>query len=343
MHLSAGITVTACLVLCTAGAADSITASWDTPVLDRWMYPFNPTPGTRILSSTFGATGDPSFDNRDGQMLIGFMLDDQVPPGQGSSQYEVHWAQITIQVSNHLIVHYDNTSDPYQTFLPEDDPEWFPDDDIGEPFELFGAGYRNGYTPGTFAENSPYSESGPSGQYIRNVYAADVNADGEQVDVSNNVDERFNPTPWAVGIIDTLTPGELIPAESEVVFDINIDDPAIAASLQEALDTGYLAAVLSSLTRVEQQGGNFPLFYNREHPDVIFNFVSAARLELSVDINEIPACPEDIDEDGTVGFTDLLALLSSWGDCAGCPGDVNGDDAIDFQDILAILSAWGPC
>lgn len=54
-------------------------------------------------------------------------------------------------------------------------------------------------------------------------------------------------------------------------------------------------------------------------------------------------CPEDIDEDGSVGFTDLLAVLSAWGPCEGCAEDVDGDDSVGFTDLLAVLSGWGPC
>ena len=53
-----------------------------------------------------------------------------------------------------------------------------------------------------------------------------------------------------------------------------------------------------------------------------------------------PACPEDLDDNGSVDFGDILAALSSW----GTPdGDVDGNGSTDFGDILAILSSWGVC
>ena len=55
------------------------------------------------------------------------------------------------------------------------------------------------------------------------------------------------------------------------------------------------------------------------------------------------SCPEDINGDGVVNITDLLALLSAWGSCAGCPEDINGDGVVNITDLLALLSAWGPC
>lgn len=54
-------------------------------------------------------------------------------------------------------------------------------------------------------------------------------------------------------------------------------------------------------------------------------------------------CPEDLDDDGLVGFDDLLAILAAWGPCPDCPEDLNGNDAVDFDDLLRILDAWGPC
>lgn len=57
-------------------------------------------------------------------------------------------------------------------------------------------------------------------------------------------------------------------------------------------------------------------------------------------------CHGDIDGSGTVGFTDLLAILGAWGPCdhpTDCPEDLDNDGHVDFADILLVLSAWGPC
>lgn len=55
------------------------------------------------------------------------------------------------------------------------------------------------------------------------------------------------------------------------------------------------------------------------------------------------SCPSDIDLNGTVDFTDLLAVLSAWGDAAGEPGDIDCTVGVDFNDLLTLLAAWGPC
>jgi len=54
-------------------------------------------------------------------------------------------------------------------------------------------------------------------------------------------------------------------------------------------------------------------------------------------------CREDLDGSGTVGFTDLIAVLSAWGACPGCPEDFDGTGEVGFIDLITLLSAWGPC
>ena len=55
-------------------------------------------------------------------------------------------------------------------------------------------------------------------------------------------------------------------------------------------------------------------------------------------------CTGDIDEDGEVGFSDLLDVLAAWGPCDGnCPADVDLSGTVDFDDLLIVLAAWGPC
>jgi len=55
------------------------------------------------------------------------------------------------------------------------------------------------------------------------------------------------------------------------------------------------------------------------------------------------SCPADVDGDGTVGFDDVLEVLSAWGVCGGCPADVDGSGDVGFDDLLSVLAAWGPC
>ena len=55
------------------------------------------------------------------------------------------------------------------------------------------------------------------------------------------------------------------------------------------------------------------------------------------------ACPADLDGDGNVGASDLLALLASWGPCKGCAADFDGNGNVGASDLLELLANWGPC
>ena len=69
-----------------------------------------------------------------------------------------------------------------------------------------------------------------------------------------------------------------------------------------------------------------------------------ANLEISIVENP---CYEDVDGNGVVNVSDLLALIGNWGTCPDCtgeiPGDVNFDDVVNVTDLLLIVGAWGPC
>ena len=54
-------------------------------------------------------------------------------------------------------------------------------------------------------------------------------------------------------------------------------------------------------------------------------------------------CPADINGDGTVGVTDILSVIKSWGACSGCAADINDDGTVDVSDLLEVVAAWGPC
>lgn len=52
--------------------------------------------------------------------------------------------------------------------------------------------------------------------------------------------------------------------------------------------------------------------------------------------------PADLNEDGTVGIDDFLAMLALWGPCpAPCPPDLDGDGQVGINDVLILLGSWG--
>jgi hypothetical protein len=61
------------------------------------------------------------------------------------------------------------------------------------------------------------------------------------------------------------------------------------------------------------------------------------------DLGTTSDCPWDIDDDGIIGFSDLLELLAAWGTDPGGPPDFDGNGVVDFNDLLETLSRWGAC
>lgn len=327
-----------------AFAGDTALVERSEPTVDRWFYPFNGTPGSRIEAPIFGATGTPDFDDRDGQIFLRWDVSADVPPGLGADAYELVSLRIVIQNGSLDFVPYDDTVDPFTAYLPDGDPKQT-EDDPGEPLELFGVAGRNGWSPIDFPEAGPFSAGELIGTELRNLFPIDYGGDGGGVrDVSNGVRDRFSPTPWAIGTIDGLSNGDPIPTDAIITFDVDLTVPGVAEHFAAELDAGVISVLVTSYRRVEVQAGQYVRVYTKESPFVVAGLVDAARLELEWrPADPAPACPGDFDDTGDVGFSDLLSVLGSWGPCPGCPQDLDLDGAVDFDDLLVILGAFGPC
>jgi hypothetical protein len=319
---------------------------FDEPTLDRWMYPFNGTPGTREFAAIFApltdAGFDPLFDNRDGEMILGFDTSPFIEPGLGPGAYTVTAATVTVMVVEDQTFAYDPTPDPYTSWLDVDDPEYAPDPDLGRAVELFGAGFRCGHTALSFAENGPYCDGCnclTGCKQERCVYPIDFDEGCQPRDISNNVDERFDPVPWAVGTNAALTQGQPVPIDTELTFEIDVCDPCVRAYFAEALDAGMLDVVIASIFPSQpQQGGTFPKLYTKENLLVELGLASAARLEMSVTLGPLG----DLDGDGQVSTSDLLAMLGAWGPCdETCPADLDCNGTVSTSDLLILLGNWG--
>ena len=317
---------------------DTLTISKDGPTLDRWMYPFNGTPGTRAAASTFGIwTGQgPSFDNFDAQFVVGFDTSADLTPGT-ADDWQITSATVTVQLSNSGTP-YDDTVDTYGTFLEPSDPDWIEDVDTGQPIELFGTGFRYDYDATSWPENAPFGFGDPSALGIRSAYAGGFR-DGEFVDVSNHVRERWTPTPFAVGIVPDMVSGDLLPQDSVFTFSIDVDDPNVAAYIMSGLDSGMLSFTLASMTIVEFEGDlPFPLFYCKENAAVDFGIASAATLDITLE----PAStgnPCDLNGDETVDGADLSILLGSW-NTADPAADLDDNGTVDGADLAQLLGCW---
>lgn len=72
--------------------------------------------------------------------------------------------------------------------------------------------------------------------------------------------------------------------------------------------------------------------------------VDAVRIETTVlDCVDVISCPGDLNGDGVVDVSDMLAMLAEWGPCVDCDADLNGDGVVDVSDLLGLLANWGAC
>lgn len=233
------------------------------PTLDRWVYPFNFEPATRPVAPTF-ASFDPRFDTRDAQFLIGWDTAGVITTNQGPRNYLLKRVRLTLTITADRAFVYDPTLDSFLTYTTNQ-PGAVPDSDPGRPVELYGVGFRGGFDAASFKEDSPYGPLGAiNGGNIsigtRNAFAAMFDTNGALIDIANNVGQTnpawtnapFEVAPWAIGITTNIAPGELVPADSKFVFDINLNDPLVAGYLQAALDTGRLRLMVSSLSPSSQ-------------------------------------------------------------------------------------------
>ncbi|MBX3731632.1 MAG: hypothetical protein KF791_03455 [Verrucomicrobiae bacterium] len=297
-------------------AADDFLLTPARPTLDRWVYPFGDFVGDRPVAPTF-ASFDPRFDTRDAQFLLGWDTAGSLPTGAGPANYLIRRLRVSLTVQADASFIYDPTFDPLETYF-EDSSAARPDEDPGRPVELYGAGFRNGFTAASFLESSPFGPLNPitSGSIsigTRNAFAAMHGADGRLRDVANNVGQSnadwteppFEVRPWAIGITDDAVPGEAVPAGSRFHFDVDLSDPLVVGYLQAALDEGRLRLVVSSLSPASQVTpggigggglGAYPQWVTREN--ILFDGPDHPGLELEgVRVSSSDTEPDGLPDD----------------------------------------------
>ncbi|MBG81323.1 MAG: hypothetical protein CMJ39_11535 [Phycisphaerae bacterium] len=312
-------------------AAEVFSVIYGEPDFDRWMYPYNGTPGTRIAGPTFGGPYA-EIDDRYGQSFCGFVTVD-IPVDLPPSAYRVISMSMDIPIINDVVI-YDPTPDALETHY-SDGP---PDEDPGRPFHLSGAGFRGDFNATTFGEDGP----GPFGFGLsqRNVYPVAFDETEGWIDISNNLSEGFDPKLFAIGECPDVAPGDPIPELTRVVFDIDVEDPNISCYLSEALSFGTIDLVLSSYQTGSHDGGNYPQWLMKEHPLVDIGATTGATLTLEVEVIEPSGVSGDTNGDAAVNVDDLLNVLGDYGSCPCCPTDFDGDGAVTVDDVLAVIGGW---
>jgi hypothetical protein len=337
-------------------SAQAVVANWSSSDLDVWLYGNAPS-GTRATMPSFSgglevneSTGQfVPKGNRDtarqGMALLAFNTAPSIQTGLPAESYQVSSVTLTIGLeaigADPLL--YCDTPVPNAEILAGVASGQV---STAMPFELYGVGFRSGYTgfgfgpltagPPLFEEsNSPYNSSG----YV--VYPV-ASVGNEYVDVSNsltggfsatapgNVTSPFDPVPWAIGQ-GALNPGDEVNDDDEFTFSLDLAAPGVAQYIQTALTKGELGFFLSSfhITGEFGVGGAYPSWYSKEAP---LGGDAPPRLEIEYSIVE--PSDGDFDDDGDVDGGDFLVWQSSLGPSPnGFGADGNGDGTVDGQDL----------
>lgn len=320
-------------------SAGVVNIQFDSPTHDRWNYPFNFTPGARGNASTFNAINEKDFDDRDGQMFIGFDTDAQLEPGHGEVYYVIVSAVMRLATTDGGFI-FDDTYDPITTYTDPMDPEAL----NGRPCELFGVGYRGGFNLGTYIETSPFgAPSGTNYTAVRNAFPTDY-PDGVPDDISNNIFgeniggtqyPQREVTPFSVGQADGITLGSVVPFDTDFVFTLDLGNPDVDLYLRRAVNAGKLRLMLSSTHAAVMQGGEFVNWYTKEN---FFGDGFAARLDMTV--MTIDPIPGDLNLDGVVDTADLGLLIGAFG-TNNPVADINGDMIVDTADLGQLIGNFG--
>ena len=326
------------LWMASGAAAQPISVSYSVPTLDRWMYPFGGQPGKEYVIPIFGAIEIPGFDDRDGQGLFGFTTSGQVSAGLPVARYRVVSAKLTLTVAVDNQFQYDPTFDSFRTVLQHTDPLYLADADAGKPVEVFGVGYRNGWTAQTFGETTTFGGAPivPPSEGARNCFSAIFDSNGVATDVSRQVRQHFDVTPMATGTIASVTPGDWVPVGSEVVFNLNVCQPTTQAYLRKNLADGQVRLMVSSLFPAQggPDGGSgaYSAYYTRESPLANGN---TARLDLVVVVSN----GADFNNDGYINGNDY-DLFASYFESGSPEADYNGDCYVNGNDFDEFASAF---
>lgn len=335
------------LGLATGTLAQVVTVNLSRPTLDRWMYGAAPNAnGSESTASTFGAILAPGFDDRDGQVLLGFDTSSLVTPGLPLDRYRVSTIEICAAVSVNNQAYYDPTFDSVSSLYSLTDSDHTTDADLGRPVELFAVGYRAGFTATTIQENSPFSAvvfdpTAPNLEGVRNAYAATIDDAGNTTDVSRQVRQRFDAQPLSIGLTNEVAPGNLMPQGTVLTFRVDLCSAGARRYVQRGLQQGRLLFIISTLEPASGGPGGgtgaptYPKFYTKENPTAIALGLES-KLNFTTNLGRIA----DVNGDEGVTIDDLLQYLDAY--FAGTvEADVDNDCGVTIDDLLVYLEAFG--
>jgi hypothetical protein len=182
-----------------------------------------------------------------------------------------------------------------------------------------------------------------------------IDSDGSQPGFSDGAGENGPPSTLYAGV-PFLEPGD------EVAYKINHPGGALKLTLTGLTSDVDLMLINSTGTPAGTIASS--VLFGTANEKIITN-AAAGTYYAVVDTGVVSGyavygspftirysrCVADIDNTGVVDVNDLLAVVSTWGACAGgcppsCLGDISpvgGNCVVDVNDLLTVVSHWGPC
>ncbi len=226
------------------------------------------------------------------------------------------------------------------------------------PFNIIGPGLGNPGTllfnnqAGAFVEWTSTFPVNLSSRFTSGVAAGDYDNDGFPdlfVAVSAWADEAGQPLlvrnlgndngAVTIRLQGTVSNRDAVGARVEVTAGGMTQLQEIyAGSSFLSMDSQWLTFGLGANSGTEQISVRWPSGLVETFPNA-----SAGETVLLVEGNGADPCPADLDDNGSVGASDLLTLLASWGPCKDCSADFDGNGSVGASDLLTLLADWGPC
>ncbi|MDA7523978.1 hypothetical protein N8616_04815 [Verrucomicrobia bacterium] len=268
------------------------------PSMDRWNYPFNVTPGKRAKAPVFRSTQEGIGITRHGTFILGFDTIPLIPSGLAADHYSIESVKLRLLTGSNFEAHYDPTYDPVAAFLPEGVPGRIDDEDQGFPVELFGTGFRNGQDMFSWKETDDFIANGKE---ERNAYPAVLNDQGnlEDVTLAVNYEDPKDVKPFAIGVLDEILPGDFIPEDSWMEFDLDLSQSSTVDYLRQGMAAGRLIFTVTSLAVGGQGSRTYPEFHTS---DSLLGI--APSLELRFSIHETSP--------SVIKILDLKKVLDQW-------------------------------
>jgi hypothetical protein len=176
------------------------------------------------------------------------------------------------------------------------------------------------------------------------VSAAAVEGTIAFANVFEPLDPNGAPATFTGGIVTDL--GELTVEVSAEELSYMTEGPVICQALFDQL----APQVPTYGAEIVYAGDHLQLFFDPAYTigpsGVIFGTSSLSEGCLGELVSAGMSCLEDLDDDGTVGLSDLTELLAAYGTAEEDPdynqrADLDGDGVIGLDDLSALLSAYG--